>query len=320
MGELVSGRYISIMPHEPIIVSTWSFGLRGHASAWPALAAGGPSLDAVEEVCRVIDADPEIDSVGFGGLPDRDGHVTLDGCIMRSPSECGSVSAVRMFMHPVSIARRVMEQTPHVMLAGSGADAFALSQSFKPAHLVSDGAREAWEQWKRDPKATDQTKDKGPWPARPVDTGTGGRLFHDTVGVLAIDNAGVMAGACSTSGMPFKLPGRVGDSPIIGAGLYVHPRYGGATATGAGELVLGQCSSFLIVEQMRRGASPADAIAEALARIADDYVVHEAHQVGLIAMSPEGAWAAGALRPGFMTSITAGDRNEAVQAAALLAG
>jgi len=318
MGGHGPSRYIAAMAHEPIIVSTWSFGLRGHAAAWPALEAGGSSLDAVDEVCRAIDADPEIDSVGFGGLPDRDGNVTLDGCIMRSPAECGSVCAVRMFMHPVSIARRVMEATPHVMLAGEGADAFALSQGMKPAHLVSDRAREEWEQWKRDPKAVDQTTDKGSWPARPIDTGAGGRLFHDTIGVLAIDRAGVMAGACSTSGMPFKLPGRVGDSPIIGSGLYVHPRFGGATATGAGELVMGQCSSFLIVELMRRGATPAQAIEDALSRLREEHELREEHQVGLIALTPDGEWSAGALREGFKVSVTSAERSEAVEAASAL--
>ena len=301
------------MNSTPIILSTWSFGLRGNTSAWPALQDGGSSLDAVEEVCRVIDADPEIDSVGFGGLPDREGNVTLDGCIMLRPAQCGSVCAISRYLHPVSLARRVMENTQHVMLAGRGADQFAESQGFQSQKLLSEEAMKKWEKWRVNPKVIDQSRDGDYLPPRPVDVDEGGKLFHDTVGVLALDTQGVLAGACSTSGMPYKLPGRVGDSPIIGSGLYVHPEHGAATATGTGELVMGECSSFLAVELMRGGAMPLEALEEALKRIEKSFELRKEHQVAMIALKPDGSWASAALRSGYKTSITMVDRSEVIE-------
>jgi len=315
----------------PLLLSTWSFGKRGNDAAWPALERGGPAIDAVEKVCQIVDADPEVDSVGFGGLPDAAGHVTLDGCIMLSPSRSGSVCAVRRFMHPVSIARRVMEQTRHVMLAGDGADAFADSQGFLPADLLSASASDAYQKWLRDRNSSsiDQSFDKGMAPLRPVDSADGkGRLFfhpappgspgerkwkhHDTIGVLAIDATGRLAGACSTSGTPFKTPGRVGDSPIIGHGLYVDPAAGAATATGTGELIMGVCGSFLAVECLRRGASPMDAAKEVLRRIASGFDIKPEHQVAMIVMRPNGEWAAAALRPGYYTSARTNEKSEVI--------
>lgn len=294
------------------MLSTWSFSERGHRAAWAALAAGGSSLDAAETVGRTAEADPAVDSVGYGGLPDREGIVSLDASVMLSPRECGSVCHVRHYLHAVSIARRVMEATPHVMLAGDGAEAFAASEGFETAPLLSDAARDKWLAWRAAPGPVDQSRDSG---LRPIDVGGGeGALFrgaseadwagHDTVGVLCADRTGRMAGACSTSGAPYKRPGRVGDSPIIGHGLYVDPDGGGATATGTGELVMGLCSSFAVVESMRRGASPSAAITHALERIRDSGPLRDEHQVAIIALRPDGAWAAGALRPGFKSVYT----------------
>jgi N4-(beta-N-acetylglucosaminyl)-L-asparaginase len=319
---------------QPRIVSTWSFGQRGNDAAWPGLEAGGPALDAVEKVCTTIEADPDVDSVGFGGLPDANGRVSLDGCIMLGPAPgmCGSVCAIRNHLHPVSIARRVMENTPHIMLAGDGADAFADREGFLPADLLAASAQDAYEQWRRAKSDVDQSQDRRLRLVRPTDSGSGGQLFgsahakpqaarppsppsppndesrwhgHDTIGVLALDHAGTLAGACSTSGTPYKLPGRVGDSPIIGHGLYVDAASGGgaATATGTGELIMGVCASFLVVEMMRRGASPVEAIRVALERIASRATLKPHHQVALVAMDSGGAWASGALRPGFLCSV-----------------
>lgn len=226
-------------------------------------------------------------------------------------------------MHPVSVARRVMERTDHVMLAGPDADDFADREGIVAAELLSPEARAAWEAWRSQPPApVDQSRDRSLIRLRPIDGGlaSDGRLFgrtpgsladatgearwkhHDTIGTLAIDKRGVMAGACSTSGMPFKLPGRVGDSPIIGHGLYVDPAVGGATATGAGELLIGVCGSFLAVEYMRQGKSPVEATRLVVERIRDSYELRPQDQVALIALRADGAWGAAALRPGFLAA------------------
>ena len=312
------------------IVSTWSFGLRANEAAWQHVAEGR-ALDAVEAACAYADAASDIDSVGFGGLPDASGRVSLDGCVMLSPAQCGSVAGLRHHLHPVSVARRVMERTPHVMLVGSDADDFADRHGLGRAALLSDEARATYEKWRREGGVVDQSRD-GPSrtlgfdPLRPVDRrhGDDGRLFggatlpadearwrhHDTIGCLALDARGTLAGGCSTSGTPFKVPGRVGDSPIIGHGLYVDPEVGAATATGTGELIMGLCGAFLVVEAMRRGASPADAVREAVERMARAYELQPHHQAAFLAMGRDGSFAAAALRPGYRTSVrdTAGAR------------
>lgn len=313
----------------PIILSTWSFGQRANYAAFPILADGGSAIDAVEHACVITDADPTVDSVGYGGLPDRSGRVSLDGCIMLGPAQCGSACMVRRHMHPVSVARRVMERTPHIMLAGEGADEFADAQGFASANLLAPQAAEAYQQWLRDKPVIDQSRDRGYLAPRPVDSPDqrGGRLFaseerwhgHDTIGVLAIDSHGTLAGACSTSGMPYKVPGRVGDSPIIGHGLYVDPQVGAAVATGSGELIMGVCGSFLAVERMRQGASPAEALEHVLARIASSYTLRAEHQVALIALKPDGAWHAMSLRAGYYTSVRTPHRDEVVASGVLLA-
>lgn len=302
----------------PTLVSTWSFGLRGHHAAWDQLDAGGTSLDAVEASCCAIEADEEIDSVGYGGLPDAQGRVTLDGCIMSSPSRCGSVCCLSTHLHPVRIARAIMERTSHVMLAGESADAFADQQGEPRAELVAPAARAAYERWKVDGTIPDQVGDSG----RPFDQQGSGRIFlaadeaawkhHDTVGTLCLDRHGSLAGACSTSGAPFKLPGRVGDSPIIGHGLYVDPDVGAVSVTGSGELVMGCCGSFLAVEAMRRGSSPLDALVEVLERIKSQFDLQPSHQVCLVALDADGAYCSATLRPGFRMAVSRDGRHEAL--------
>lgn len=306
------------------MVSTWSFASYGNESAWPALASGGDPLDAVLEACRVAELDPSVDSVGYGGLPDADGQVTLDGCVMRSPSQCGSACGLRRHLHPAKVARLVMERTRHIMLVGEAADAFADAQGepgLPPEGLLSPAARAAWEAWRQDPSdaaAGQQTRDGsllrgGGGDIRPVDTGNPmtGALFrrelrwagHDTIGSLACSTRGELAGACSTSGTPYKVPGRVGDSPIIGHGLYVDPAAGAATATGSGELIMGVCGAFLAVEEMRRGATPAQAARAVVERIAASYTILPHHQTAFVTMAPDGSWGAAALRDGFLVSV-----------------
>jgi len=313
---------------DPVLVSTWSFGKRGNDSAWPSLANGGTALDAVEQVARVVEADIDVDSVGLGGLPDADGNVSLDGCIMCSPARSGSVVAVRTHLHVVSIARQVMERTPHFMLAGIAADDFADQCGFEPQNLLTDAAKRKWQQWKDDPASMPARKNYGMSSMRPIDTGSAA-LFadtgpirrtnesdwagHDTVSALSLDAFGDIAGSCSTSGTPYKVPGRVGDSPIIGHGLYVDPKVGGAAATGTGELFMGTCASFLAVEFMRQGRTPIDAIVGALERIRASFDLKEHHQAAMIAITPGGAFASAALRDGYKTSIATKHREEIIE-------
>lgn len=305
------------------MLSTWSFGPVGNGPGMAAMARGASALDAVEIAATAVENDPKVQSVGLGGLPDADGCVSLDGCIMTDPNRCGSVAFVRKYANPVSIARRVMERTIHVMLVGEGAEQFAAREGFQPKALLTDASAREWEKWRADPANIRRDRYKGWIPPLNVeetartDGGSGRSLYrdadwpHDTVSILAIDGQGRLAGACSTSGMAFKVPGRVGDSPIIGHGLYVDHRVGAAAATGNGELIMGVCGSFLAVEWMRRGATPAEAVAEVLERIRDRFELHPEHQVAMIAMAakpsdgrPWAGWASAALRPGFHHTIS----------------
>lgn len=314
------------MTAQPLVLSTWSFGPVANQPAMSILSRSGRALDAVVAAATAVEDDPNVNSVGVGGLPDADGHVSLDGCVMTNPDRCGSVSYIRRFANPVAIARAVMERTIHVMLSGEGAELFAERQGFVPRDLLSPNARDEWERWKRDPTRMDREKYKGwipPLNVEEIKSGVAARSTggihpepnHDTVSIIARDSRGELAGACSTSGMAFKVPGRVGDSPIIGHGLYVDQEAGAAASTGTGEIITGVCGSFLAVEEMRRGASPLEAIVTVLERIHRRFKLLPDHQVALIAMSPKGAWASAALKPGFHHTITdsAGTRVEPAQ-------
>ena len=276
----------------PLLISTWSFSLPIIEAEFPRLATPGSALDVVEACARTAESDESIDSVGYGGLPDREGRCTFDAAVMTSPPESGSVCGMERHLHPVSVARLVMERTEHKMLVGSLADDFADSHGLPSESILSERAKAKWERWKQ--------SNQDATPPAPYDHGHG-ELFesHDTIGTLAIDAGGTMAGSCSTSGMAWKVPGRVGDSPIIGHGLYVDPQRGGATATGHGELISGICGSFLIVELMGNGATPEEAIHRTLSRLAQCWPLKKEHQVAFIAATPEGNYAAGSLRPGF---------------------
>lgn len=305
----------------PVMLSTWSFGPVGNAAGYPILRRGGPdaALDAVVAAAGAVELDPAVSSVGVGGIPDADGRVSLDACVMMDPDRCGSVACVRRYATVAAIARRVMERTIHVMLVGEGAEAFAAREGFSERPLLTDEARREWEKWRADPRSLDSERYRGWLPPANVEeqeespaggagggNGAGEPYSHDTVSILARDEHGRLAGACSTSGMAFKVPGRVGDSPIIGHGLYVDQRAGAAAATGTGELIMGVCGSFLAVELMRQGWSPQIAIVEVLRRIADRFRLRPEHQVAMIAMTPAGQWASAALRPGFNHTITDG--------------
>ena len=277
----------------PIVISTWNHGIAANKVAMDLINNGGNALDAVEAGVRVTESDPEMMSVGYGGLPDRDGHVTLDACIMDHKGNCGAVSYLQHIKNPISVARKVMEETPHVMLSGKGALDFALEKGFKMENLLTEKAENLWKEW----LFTSQYK-----PIVNIEN-------HDTIGLLAIDQKGNISGACTTSGMAWKLHGRVGDSPIIGAGMYVDNEVGGACATGVGELVMKTLGSFLIVELMRQGMNPQEACEEAVMRI----VAKEEYkdmQVGYLAIDKNGNYGAYAIHPGFNYALHLNGKNE----------
>lgn len=276
----------------PLVIATWNVP-NATAKAWEVLKDGGNALDAVELGCMIEEANAEGQSVGKGGLPDRDGNVTLDACIMNKEGNCGSVVYLQNVTHAISVARKVMEETPHVMLAGKGAEQFAYEQGFKKENLLTEASRKAWETW----KVKSEYK-----PIINIEN-------HDTIGMLAIDKNGDLSGACTTSGLAYKMAGRVGDSPIIGSGLYVDNEVGAAVATGLGEEVVKTVGSFLVVELMRQGKSPQEACEEAVSRIVNkpksDY---KNFQVGYIAVSKKGETGYYSIHQGFsMTEFSEGE-------------
>jgi N4-(beta-N-acetylglucosaminyl)-L-asparaginase len=275
----------------PIILSTWDFGQAVPETAYKTLQDGGSVLDAVENAVKIPEADPKITSVGYGGFPDRDGKVTLDACIMDGNGNCGSVVFLEYIMHPVSVARAVMEKTQHVMLAGEGALQFALENGFKKEYLLTDEAEAAYKEWLKTSKYTPTKVDNE---------------NHDTIGLLAMDTNRTMAGACTTSGMAWKIRGRVGDSPLIGAGLYVDNEVGAATATGVGETVIRVAGSFLIVELMRNGKSPEEACRLAIERLIrknPQYKNDPSFLAGFIALNKSGDVGACSYRKGLQYTL-----------------
>jgi len=292
-------------PNLPIVISTWDFGIAANKEAWKVLEKGGRALDAVEAGVRVPEADMGNHTVGRAGYPDRDGHVTLDACIMDEFGNCGSVAAIEDIAHPISVARLVMEKTPHVMLVGDGATQFAVEQGFKREKLLTPESEKAWKEWlktaKYSPVMNIENKQHAP----------GNQYNHDTIGMLAIDGKGNISGACTTSGMAFKLHGRVGDSPIIGAGLYVDNEVGGATSTGVGEEVIRNVGSFLVVELMRQGLSPEDACKEAVKRIIKKKPDTAKNiQVGFLAINKKGEYGAYAIQGGFSFAVCNSDKQD----------
>jgi N4-(beta-N-acetylglucosaminyl)-L-asparaginase len=279
----------------PVVLSTWRFGLKANEVAWKVLKARGRALDAVEQGVKVVEADPEERSVGYGGRPDRDGNVTLDACIMDEFSNIGSVAFLSNIMHPISVARAVMEKTPHAMLVGEGAVRFALEQGYKKQNLLTETSRKEWEEWLK-------TSDYKPL----VNIEN-----HDTIGMIAIDEFGNLSGACTTSGLAYKMHGRVGDSPIIGAGLYVDNEVGAAVATGHGEEVIRVVGSHLVVELMRNGRSPEKACEEAVKLIHKKFILRGKDvtntQIGFLALNKNGEHGAYSLRDGFNYAMYSDD-------------
>ncbi len=282
-----------ISTRKPVVISTWNHGLAANEGAWSILSTGGRALDAVEQGVRVTEADPKVQTVGLGGFPDRDGDVTLDACIMDEAGDCGSVAYLKNIKHPISVARKVMEETPHVMLVGEGAKRFALEQGFESENLLTPASEKAWKKWRQE---------NGVVGKQEINVEN-----HDTIGMVALDADGNLSGACTTSGASWKLPGRVGDSPIIGAGLYVDNAVGGAAATGWGEAVIRIVGCHLVVEFMRQGHSPEEACKLAVDRVIEKNPDYKEIQVGFIALNKAGEVGAFCIQSGFDYAVYASD-------------
>jgi N4-(beta-N-acetylglucosaminyl)-L-asparaginase len=286
-----------------LVLSTWDAGIKANEAAWKALQNGGKAIDMAEKGVNDTEADFTNLSVGLGGLPDRDGHTTLDACVMNSEGMAGSVMFLEHIKHPASVARKVMELTPHVQLVGEGAYKFAIEQGFPHDDFQSEESQRAYRDWLKTSEY------------RPIVNIEN----HDTIGLLAMDTQGNLAGACTTSGMAYKMRGRVGDSPIIGAGLYVDNEIGAATSTGLGEAVIRTCGSFLVVELMRQGASPQEACTEAVKRIQKKHSKID-FQVGFLAVNKSGNIGAFAIHPGFTYALYKNGENKLFKSDSLLEG
>jgi len=285
-------------PIKPVVISTWKFGFSANEKAWETLEAGGKALDAVESGVQVPESDPNVSSVGFGGLPDRDGNVTLDSCIMDETGNAGSVAFLQGIKNPIRVARMVMEKTPHVMLVGKDAQDYAVAEGFEIEDLLTDKARTRWEEWKTDANYKPEINVED----------------HDTIGMIALDKHGNLSGACTTSGLAWKMHGRVGDSAIIGAALFVDNEIGAATATGKGEAVMKTVGAFLIVELMRQGKSPQEACELAVQRIIKKNPDSKNFQVGYLALNKEGQTGAYSIQKGFTYNVFDPNKKEQTQA------
>jgi len=283
---------------KPLVISTWKHGLEANEVAWKNLSNNGRALIAVEQGVRVTEADENNLSVGIGGLPDREGIVTLDASIMDETGNAGSVCFLQNIKHPISVARLVMEKTPHVMLSGKGALQFALENGFEQENLLTEKAKKIWEKWKKKSNYEPVINSEN----------------HDTIGMLAVDDKGNIAGACTTSGVAYKLHGRVGDSPIIGAGLFVDNEIGGAVATGMGELAMKTLGCFLVVEFMRNGKSPEEACKEAVKRIAAKLKDYKNFQIGYLAVNKNCETGAYCIHKGFNYALYQDGINKLIDA------
>jgi isoaspartyl peptidase/L-asparaginase-like protein (Ntn-hydrolase superfamily) len=295
--SIASNSIFSVAPKstsaaKPLVISTWNFGIPANETAWNVLLMGGRALDAVEAGVRIPEGDPNVRSVGYGGLPDRDGKVTLDACIMDENANCGAVAFIENIMHPISVARMVMEKTPHVLIVGEGAQEFALANGFKKENLLTPESEKDWKEWLK-------KSEYKPWNSKE---------FHDTIGMIALDSAGNVSGACTTSGLSYKMHGRVGDSPIIGAGLFVDNEVGAATSTGVGEEVIRIAGSHTVVELMRQGYSPEESCKKTLERVIRNKKGKVSDiQVGFLAINKQGEYGAYAINKGFQYAVYSND-------------
>ena len=280
-GGLSGAGNANFKNQQPLFIATWKFGLPACIQSLETLIKTESVLDAIEMGIRVAEADPSVDSVGVGGAPNANGVVQLDACFMDGATHrAGSVAALENFPHPISVARRVMEKTKNVLLVGAGAAEFATEQGFESQVLLTEKQKRRWQDWK-----AQQSKETEPRAVLAVPPN------HDTIALLGIDSKGNIAGGCSTSGLAYKLPGRVGDSPLIGSGLYLDGEVGAAGATGIGENVMRHCGSFLIVELMRTGMDPTAACRATIERIAKTEKKKPADlHINFLAIDKKGRW------------------------------
>lgn len=284
-------------PRGPVFLSTWDHGLEAARKGWDVLQAKGTVLDAVEQGVMLIESDLSSRSVGLGGLPDRDGRTTLDACIQTHEGLAGAVACLEDIEHPISVARAIMERTPHVMLVGEGAKQWALENGFPEKKVDLPEVRQAWQEW----LAKSAYK-----PVVNIEN-------HDTIGLLGMDTRGTLAGSCTTSGMAYKIHGRVGDSPLIGAGLFVDGEVGAACATGTGELVIRTAGSHTVVELMRQGMEPGEACKQAVHRILRKNPGLQDAQVGFLALRNDGAHGAHAILSGFNYGLRSATEDRMVE-------
>lgn len=283
----------------PISASTWNSGIAANVEAMRVFAGGGSALDAAEAGVKTAEANPEDTSVGYGGFPNRDGVVQLDAAICDGDNlEAGSVAGLEGIRHPISVARRVLDSTPHVLLVGAGAKQFALSHGFTEEDLLTPKARAAWKKWRASAVRAD------PHPAN---------INHDTIGLIVRAPGGSMAASCTTSGLAWKLPGRVGDSPLVGHGLYCDSKAGGAAATGVGEEIIKVAGSYQVVEFMRQGMDPSDAIARVIERIVARDPANAKKMAAFVAVRADGVVGYGTMGTTFEAAVAIGDTTELVK-------
>jgi N4-(beta-N-acetylglucosaminyl)-L-asparaginase len=306
---------------EPFVISTWKHGLAANEKAFEILNTGGNSLDAVEQGVKVSEDNPEVLSVGYGGLPDNEGRVTLDAAIMDWKARIGAVVFLEHIKNPISVARMILENTEHIILAGDGAYKYALLNGFRSESLLTEKSIGKYKEWRASNSGKSMEYHTEDFELRPLTHKEKQKLGinddgnHDTIGMVAIDKDGHISASCTTSGTAWKLHGRVGDSPIVGAGLYVDGEIGGAVSTGRGEECIRACGSFLVVEMMRLGKSPQEACEIAAKRVIKlNLLSHKNrdsnYQVGFAAINTGGDWGAYSVREGFEYALYKGGKNE----------
>lgn len=282
----------------PLCLSTWPFGRIANAAAFAALESGADAFAAAVAGVTAVENDPAVHSVGLGGLPDRSGTVTLDAAVMESPQRCAGVGFFTWCANPAHVAEHVMRHTSHTLIVGEGAHRIARQMQIPPRDLLTQDARLEWiEKFGQTPASEDN---------------------HDTISIIVRDAQGRFSAATSTSGLANKEHGRIGDSPIIGHGLYVHPAYGAAVCTGTGELASKTCAAFLLIEFLRAGKAPKEAVQTYLVRLEEDLILEDRHQLGVIVLAANGQWSAGAIRKGFVTAVKSGDSDALVDPDVLL--